>query len=340
MLWDLFCRVIDNHGDLGVGWRLAADLATRGHAVRLWVDDASALGWMAPGGMAGVHVGLFDAAAEVQPGDVVVELFGCDAPPAFVERIAPGRQVWINLEYLSAEPYVERSHGLPSPQPGGRTRWFFYPGFSAATGGLLREPGLAARQAAFDREAWLHGQGLERRPGEQVVVLFCYANPAIADLIEHLSGTPTLLLAAPGPATTQVQAALGAAMARGALRCIAMPHLAQCGFDELLWSADLNLVRGEDSLVRALWADAPFLWQAYPQADGVHARKLEAVLDAAEVSSPGVRHLHRWWNGLAPPPTDLGPLTGWAAALAPWRASLRARVDLTTRLLGLVAARR
>ena len=35
MQWDLFCRVIDNHGDLGVCWRLAADLASRGQTVRL-----------------------------------------------------------------------------------------------------------------------------------------------------------------------------------------------------------------------------------------------------------------------------------------------------------------
>ncbi|MEP7099809.1 MAG: elongation factor P maturation arginine rhamnosyltransferase EarP, partial [Burkholderiales bacterium] len=26
MHWDLFCRVIDNFGDIGVCWRLAADL--------------------------------------------------------------------------------------------------------------------------------------------------------------------------------------------------------------------------------------------------------------------------------------------------------------------------
>ena len=30
MLWDVFCRVIDNHGDLGVCWRLACHLAARG----------------------------------------------------------------------------------------------------------------------------------------------------------------------------------------------------------------------------------------------------------------------------------------------------------------------
>ena len=46
--WDLFCTVIDNHGDLGVCWRLARQLADAGQSVRLWVDDASALAWMAP----------------------------------------------------------------------------------------------------------------------------------------------------------------------------------------------------------------------------------------------------------------------------------------------------
>ena len=56
MLWDIFCRVIDNHGDIGVAWRLAADLALRGERVRLWVDDPSALDWMAPEGRDGVQV--------------------------------------------------------------------------------------------------------------------------------------------------------------------------------------------------------------------------------------------------------------------------------------------
>ena len=64
MRWDLFCRVVDNFGDVGVCWRLACELARRGDAVRLWIDDASALAWMAPDGMAGVEVGAFDAAAE------------------------------------------------------------------------------------------------------------------------------------------------------------------------------------------------------------------------------------------------------------------------------------
>jgi len=116
MLWDVFCRVVDNFGDVGVCWRIAADLASRGEHVRLWLDDAVALGWMAPGGHPGVEVlDWLQEASALHTGDVVIEAFGCDLPAPFVARMAaaPRPPVWINLEYLSAEPYVERSHGLP-----------------------------------------------------------------------------------------------------------------------------------------------------------------------------------------------------------------------------------
>ena len=173
-IWDLFCRVIDNHGDLGVSWRLARALARRGAAVRLWVDDAAALAWMAPHGGSdepGVQVIAWtdtpDPVPGLQPGDVVVETFGCDPPAAFVERMARRRDqgrpapVWINLEYLSAEDYVERSHRLASPQwsgPGqGLTKWFFYPGFTPATGGLMHDD--VPQGTPEDHRAWLQGQG-------------------------------------------------------------------------------------------------------------------------------------------------------------------------------------
>lgn len=138
-------------------WRAAADLASRGQRVRLWMDDASALAWMAPRPHpAGLSMHGWPTQAQDIPqavGDVVIEAFGCEIPPPFLAAIARRAPLWINLEYLSAEDYVERCHRLPSPlmsgPAAGLTRWFFYPGFTAATGGLLREPDLAARQAAF-----------------------------------------------------------------------------------------------------------------------------------------------------------------------------------------------
>ena len=56
MRWDVFCKVVDHHGDVGVAWRLAADLAARGESVRFHLDDRRALDWMAPDGATGVSV--------------------------------------------------------------------------------------------------------------------------------------------------------------------------------------------------------------------------------------------------------------------------------------------
>lgn len=310
MLWDIFCKVIDNHGDIGVCWRLAAELARRGEAVRLWADDSAPLRWMAPAGHPGVQVILWgEPAAALPPGEVVVEAFGCDPPASFVAALAAkaratGRQPpWINLEYLSAEPYVERSHGLPSPLqhgPGaGLVKTFFYPGFTARTGGLLREQDLSARQAAFDRPAWLQGMGIDAT-GAQLVSMFCYEPPAMPDLLAQLAQAwqPSLLLVTAGRAQAAVASALQRLGHPGALRVHQLPLLSQMDFDHLLWSCDLNFVRGEDSLVRALWAGRPFVWQIYPQDDGAHHAKLEAFLDWLQAPQT-LRDFHRAWNGVA-----------------------------------------
>ena len=348
MLWDVFCRVVDNWGDIGVGWRFACDVASRGERVRLWIDDPSALAWMAPDGAAGVEVIEWHAATPLrEPGDVVVELFGCDPPPAFVERMRRAKPpLWIDLEYLSAEPYVERSHGLPSPQqagPGaGLTRWFFYPGFTAATGGLIRERGVPDARRCFDRDAWFAAHGIVPRAGEQVVSLFCYDNAALPALLEALARTPTLLLVTPDHAARQVRAVLGTASARGALRVHWLPWLTQPGYDRLLWACDLNFVRGEDSFVRAQWAARPFVWHIYPTDDNAHWVKLAAFLaryTAGMDRAHAVKVTALWeaWNGgealaRAWPAFDAA-LPVAAAHAEEWAARLALRPDLATQLV-------
>lgn len=340
MLWDLFCRVIDNHGDLGVCWRLARDLAARGKQVRLWVDDARALAWMAPPPRpAGIELRAWpDGDVPVQPGDIVIEAFGCDLPEPFVARMAARQPAprWINLEYLSAEDYVERSHGLASPQfsgPGtGLTKHFFYPGFTPRTGGLLREPGIAEQMRHFDATGWLAERGWAGPTGERRVSLFAYANPALPQLLRALAEQPTLLLACPGPLQAE---ALQLVQDLPLLRVQALPYLPQDDYDRLLWACDLNLVRGEDSFVRAQWAGKPFIWQIYPQHDDAHHAKLEAFMSRAALPETW-RGVWRGWNGMAPLPEPLGaaladlqPLTRHATS---WRSELLAQPDLLTQL--------
>lgn len=343
MTWDILCRVIDNHGDLGVCWRLAADLAQRGTPVRLWCDDASALAWMAPQGQTGVQVHPWPEAVPAGGlGKVVVEAFGCEPPAAWLQAFGQAEPppVWVNLEYLSAETYVARCHALPSPfmagPAAGRTRWFYYPGFTPATGGLLREPDLLQRQAAFDAAAWRSRLGLA--PDRLAVSLFCYEPPALAALLQRLAEAGAALLVTPGRA----RAAVRALPAPAGLELHWLQARPQPAFDELLWACDLNFVRGEDSLVRALWAGQPFVWQIYPQQDGAHHEKLQAFLDWLQAPT-SLRSVHAAWNGLAAPslpPLSPALLGEWRACVQAARAALLAQPGLVDQLLRFVAERR
>lgn len=369
--WDIFCQVIDNFGDIGVCWRLACDLAERGQRVRLWIDDASSLRWMAPHGHAGVQVRDWHSTltAHAAPTDVLVEAFGCDAPPDSIaacarHAAASGRSpVWINLEYLSAESYVERCHALPSPimqgPAVGWTKWFFYPGFTPATGGLLREPGLPARQQRFDAAAWrrmqLAAKSESAPPDTRWLSLFCYEPSALSSLLAQCTQagqTPVRLLVTPGKASAAVQTALQCMEHENSPQSLSdkrdqlsISYLAPCpqpAFDEMLWACDLNLVRGEDSLVRALWAGQALVWHVYPQHDNAHHAKLQAFLDWLQAPA-SLRQFHAVWNGVAVGDLvlpDTATLAEWRACVRSARAALWAQEDLLTQLLGFCAQKR
>ncbi len=335
--------------------------------MRLWIDDARALAWMAPEATRPPAVQVLpwtqplDARllANLPPADVWVEAFGCQIAPEFIafgarQESARGSNhsklpVWINLEYLSAEPYVERLHGLPSPvlhgPASGWTKWFFYPGFTPATGGLLREDDLDARQAGFDRRAWLARQGIDWQ-GEPLVSLFCYEPPALAAWIARLrqAAGPTRLLVTAGRAAQAVQRVLEdekplrrTSNEREQLSISYLPYLSQSAYDELLWACDLNFVRGEDSLVRALWAGQPFVWHIYPQPeDDAHHAKLHAFLDWLRAPA-SLRAFHLGWNGIGTGDLPDADLPAWRDSVRAARQRLRAQAELCAQLIRFVA---
>ena len=377
--WDIFCKVIDNFGDLGVSWRLSADLAARGQAVRLWVDDASALSWMAPLGAPGVTVLPWGQAADAaalaallpaNPGEVLVEAFGCEIPPEFLSAWLaaplPGHsspvagRCWLNLEYLSAEAYVARCHALPSPvQHGpaaGCSKWFFYPGFTPQTGGLLREAGLIERMTAFETKeagSWLHSLGLPGAAPASAstlrVSMLCYEPPALAALLSQwsahgLAGRPVELLVTPGRSALAVKAAMAEANCppgSAGLRLTCLPWLSQQDYDKLLWACDMNFVRGEDSVLRALWTGKPFVWQIYPQQDAAHLPKLAAFLQQNQLTG-AAQSFHAAWNESKQPlpALDAGALADWQAQTLAARARLLAQDTLSEGLLKFVAKNR
>lgn len=370
--WDVFCNVIDNYGDIGVCWRLARQLvAEHGLRVRLWVDDLASFRPLCPEldparaaqTVDGVDVRRwttpFAPLATDDVAEVVIEAFACELPETYLAAMAarPRKPAWINLEYLSAENWVAGCHGLASPHPRlPLTRHFFFPGFTSGTGGLLREARLLER-----RDAWQTNPAAARAhfglppaaPDELLVSLFSYENPTLPALLDAWADGPRPLrcLVPQGRALAQISANLGPSALRpgdsvrqGRLTVHALPFVRQGDYDLLLWSCDLNLVRGEDSFVRAQWAGRPLVWHIYPQAEEAHVPKLAAFLDlycaglppatAAALSAfwlgwngAGNQAIDNLWNDFA------GCLSHCSDHARRWASKLAEETDLAAKLV-------
>lgn len=321
--WDIFCKVVDNFGDIGVCWRLAKQLQREhGLQIRLWVDDLQAAHVIVPS----INIKLnqqvvdgivicnwFEAAAFSQAADVVIEAFACELPAAYLAAMSQHKSKWINLEYLSAEPWVDDFHGKPSPKPEYKlTRHFYFPGFTEKTGGLIREAQihhqnqLLANSQLKQNKLW---QSLKVSNFSALKIsLFCYPNAPIGELLEALSSSRQLIncLVPSSSVLPEIARYFGkSAIAIGDniqhknLQLQVLPFLSQANYDALLSACDVNFVRGEDSWIRAIWAGKPFIWQPYVQDENAHMQKLEAFLNlfyGTYAQKEMLCKAHRYWS--------------------------------------------
>ncbi|MGI2258273.1 elongation factor P maturation arginine rhamnosyltransferase EarP [Shewanella sp. GXUN23E] len=306
--WDIFCVVVDNYGDIGVTWRLAKQLAHEYQlTINLWVDDLRSFGHILPQltpelaeqTHEGVRILKWNDPLDIDyiPGSVLIEAFACELPAQVKQALTAAARppVWLNLEYLSAEDWVEGCHGLPSFQPGGINKYFYLPGFTEKTGGLICEQDLLATRDAWQANpqnrarlfADLGLTGIE--PDHRIISAFSYETTALSALCELWSkaAQPMHLLLPKGRSLNSLTQWLpespdkltpGSHIQLGALTLHILPMTDQQGYDRLLWSCDFNIVRGEDSFVRAQWAARPFIWHIYQQEDDYHLVKLEAFM--------------------------------------------------------------
>lgn len=378
----LFCKVVDNFGDIGICWRLARQLETEhGIAVTLWVDDLKSFRRICHQVEINAEVQNVDGVTvrhwRTQEGvfstdeiaDIVIEFFACDIPPGYIDAMAhcDPRPIWLNLEGLSAEEWVEGCHALPSMHPRlPLTKYFFFPGFTGKTGGLLHEASLEEERRQFQDDpamstAFLAQLGATSEEiGSLKVSLFCYPHAPVAALFNAWqNGGQALTCFVPeGVAIEAVQAFLaapptpGMVRTRDALTVRVLPFVSQAEYDKLLWSCDLNFVRGEDSFVRAQWAERPFIWHIYPQDKNLHHVKLQAFLTryAAEINS--LRAFSMCWNDTGNSNAEEAStwLELWSqlqAGLpeitrrsASWKKQILANGDLTSNLLEFAASLR
>ncbi len=325
--WDVFCRIVDNHGDIGICWRLSQQLASEhGLSVRLLVDDMRAAKNIIPQldptieqqSIAGVTVCAWPDGS-ILPAANVLETLSCGLPRTYLEKMVLQQAHWMNLEYLSAEDWVSSFHGKPSPQAQlPITRHFFFPGFELNTGGLIREAPLLKQRKAFiknarEQERFWQTLGCEHPiahdPASLRISLFCYPQANIKNLLESLQRLnqavtlffPASQLNSANSLFPDFEKQDGQRLIKGKLSVQLLPFLSQADYDRLLWSCDLNFVRGEDSWVRAIWAGQPFIWQPYLQDEGTHLKKMQAFLKRyTQHASPELTSLlvaaHNAWS--------------------------------------------
>ena len=299
----VFVRVIDNYGDAGVGWRLSCLLAEYLHMhVRLWIDDTDALNKLvpAPEKQARITIEAWQGDAMMQQqlsaaADpvLVIETFGCELPPQVLERMGQCRPLWLNWEYLTAEDWAVGLHAMSSLQPNGLEKYFWFMGIDADSGGLLREPDYLAEREKFRQQpklqqAFRQEYGLPLQHTGQLWLVFAYTSGQWAQWMAmwQQADTPVTLWLAGGQVIESLRAAKliapeelqqeGDICELGNVTLVRIPFVPQAAFDRLLWLADAAIVRGEDSLVRALWAGLPFFWHIYRQDDDVHLQKLHS----------------------------------------------------------------
>lgn len=334
---DIFCTVIDNYGDAGVCLHLARTMSHHGYQVKLWCDQLEVLEQIknkqsvpAATTSAGVRDDNANELLEIKSWtqdladytcpDVVINAFNCRLNPIILQRIQeqePKKQpLVINLEYLSAEEWIEGCHGLVSPADG-ISCYYFFPGFTPRTGGLNIDADFV--QACLHQLAPLSSRHSAEQPPVSSISLFSYHNAALKPFLQASAqaDAPLTIQVFTGLALDNLNTILGANLKVGdvaylntelelqpilnkslahqtesekveenlkhsepaQLRIEVMPMLSQEGYDQVLLQSSCNLVRGEDSIVRAMHTGHPFLWQIYEQAESAHIVKLQSFID-------------------------------------------------------------
>jgi uncharacterized repeat protein (TIGR03837 family) len=371
MRWDIFCQIVDNYGDAGVCWRLARALSRLSSSsvnnvecddsrIRLFCDDLNVLNVIthgdavAHGASLGVEVLPWSAtespAILASVGDVVIEAFACHLPKPYVEamvqktsqKVSAKQPIWINLEYLTAEAWADDMHLMPSPQNNGLNKYFYFPGFTPKAGGVLLGDWDEVTSNSLNIPTSLSSAFESCRPKSKKVSIFNYKQAPLDAWLDSVNQVALehgemvdVFLCADQNVSTTTQAALSSV--DSAVKLIQLPFIPQEDYDYLLSVCDINLVRGEDSFVRAQWAGKPFIWDIYPQSDLAHEVKLDAFLEryfeggSAKLRAIGMSAM-KWGSA-----SDWWPhLNAWTSHSEVWRQKLMSLGHLEGKILDFV----
>ncbi len=311
---DIFCEIIDNFGDIGVVYRISKELKKIFQNVRIRMvlnrlEEFKAINkkvkdidFQEIDGLICVTEKYVKENAETfGTADVFIEAFGCNVPEEYIKRAKENSKLWINLEYLSGEKWIEDFHLCESLIDSKTLKKIFYmPGFSEKSGGVIIDSGFLERKeyGKNNREEVLKKYFPNVDIKDKLIgTVFSYEKN-FDNLLEVLKDykRETLLILM-GEKTQKsfseiLQKKLienfGKIVKYGKITMMYADFLSQEEYEEVISAADFNFTRGEDSFVRGILLEKPFMWHIYLQEEKAHMDKIKAFTERFRESVEGL----------------------------------------------------
>ena len=302
---DIFCEIIDNFGDIGVVYRISKELKNIYQNARIRIvlnrtDEFKAINkrvkdleYQEIDGLICTTFSYVKKNAEsFGAADLFIEAFGCDVPEEYLKIAKKNSKLWINLEYLSGEKWIEDFH-LCESLIDSKTlkKIFFMPGFSEKSGGVIIDSGFLKRKeyGMDNREEVLKKYYPEIDFQNKLIgTVFSYEKnfENLLETLEKQDRETVLILM--GEKTQKSFSEIlqkkfrenfGKIGKYGKITMLNANFLSQEEYEEVISAVDFNFTRGEDSFVRSILLGKPFMWHIYLQEEKAHMDKIRAFND-------------------------------------------------------------
>lgn len=260
-LVDIFSRKIDNYGDLSIPLRLALFLS-KYVKVRLFLSFDFTTKKIISLNKFQNNVSFFDINRTNNiefPSKNIISIFNTLIPDQYLKKIQDKSTILINYDYFSAEEWTNEYHLMESPIDQRYKKIYFYPGFGFNRGFLYEDKykistinnksseKLRINFFSYFKKNFNYGL---RELDSLDVKISCFFYDYKSNYL---------------PRTQNLE--------------FKKKHFVSFSqFDADLQQADINFIRGEDSLVRAILAGQIFIWQPYTQDQNIHLIKLSHFL--------------------------------------------------------------
>ncbi|MDH6457013.1 putative repeat protein (TIGR03837 family) [Fusobacterium sp. PH5-7] len=312
---DIFCEIIDNFGDIGVVYRLGKEFKkVFGENVKVrvilnrldeFININSNVKNIQNQEIDGIQYVTYEYVKKnmctFSTANVIIEAFGCTIPEEYMNEAYDNSDLLINLEYLSAEDWIESCHLQESPSGKGKLKKiFFMPGFTEKSGGVIadslyldRIKNVIENKEYYRKKYFSEIENIDKKI---IGTVFSYEKnftPLFRDL---KSLDKEIVILAMGEKTQEgfknffeknFIEKLGNIYKYGKIEVQFCKFLSQEDYEELINLTDFNFVRGEDSFIRAVLTGKPYLWHIYCQEDYAHMDKIEGFLDKYERQMKG-----------------------------------------------------